>query len=89
MTPASGVRVAVVIAVGFGGIVVFAVGLGAIAGRLAASGRVFLAAALVAVAAAFAGGLLAEPVLRRWARRPRRGGQADLGSGLAGERSVA
>ena len=80
MTPASGVRVAAVIAAGFGGIVVLAVGLGALAGRLAASGRVFLIAALVAVAAAFVGGLLAEPVLRRWATRPRRGDQPDLGA---------
>ena len=73
MTPVSGVRVATVIAVGFGGIVLLAIGLGAVAGRLATPGRVFLVATLVTTAAAFAGGILAEPVLRRWAARPCRG----------------
>ena len=65
-------------AVGFGGIVLLAIGLGAVAGRLATPGRVFLAATLVATAAAFVGGMLAEPILRRWAARARRGGQVDL-----------
>ena len=72
MTPVSGVRIATVIVLGFG-IVLLAIGLGAVAGRLATPGRVFLVAALVTAAAAFAGGILAEPVLRRWAARPRRG----------------
>jgi hypothetical protein len=73
MTPVCGVRIATVIVLGFGGIVLLAIGLGAVAGRLATPGRVFLVAALVTAVAAFAGGILAEPVLRRWAARLRRG----------------
>ena len=80
MRPASVIRVAAVVAVGFGGIVLLAIGLGAVAGRLATPSRVFMVATLVACAAALAGGMLAEPVLRRWAARARRGGQVDLGS---------
>ena len=78
MPPVSAIRVATLMAVGFGGIVLLAVGLGGVAGRFAAPGRVFLVATLVATAAAFVGGILAEPVLRRWAARARRGGQVDL-----------
>jgi hypothetical protein len=73
------IRVAALMAVVVGGIVLLAVGLGAVAGRLISPDRVFLAAAVVATAAAFAGGLLVEPVLRRWAARARRSGQVDLG----------
>jgi hypothetical protein len=69
MTSVSGVRVAAVIAAGFGGIVLFAIGLGTVAGRLATPGRVFLVVTLVATGTAFVGGILAEPVLRRQAAR--------------------
>lgn len=78
MPPVSVIRLATLMAVGFGSIVLLAVGLGAVAGRFAAPGRVFLVATLVATAAAFVGGILAEPVLRRRAARARRGGQVDL-----------
>ena len=71
MPPVSVIRVATLMAVGFGGIVLLAVGLGAAAGRFAAPSRVFPVATLVAAAAAFVGGILAEPVLRRWAARAR------------------
>jgi hypothetical protein len=80
MTPVSGVRVATVIAAGFGGIVLSAIGLGAVAGRLAAPGRVFPVATLVATAAAFVGGILTEPVLRQQAARLGRGRSGRLGA---------
>ena len=70
MSPALfGIRVATMVAGGFGGVVLLAVGLGAVAGRLVPAGRVFLVAAVVTTVVAFIGGMLAEPVLRRWAAR--------------------
>ena len=78
MPPVSVIRAAAVVAVGVGGVVLVAVGFGAVAGRFATPGRAFLVATLVATAAAFAGGMLTEPVLRRWAPRARRDSQVDL-----------
>jgi hypothetical protein len=76
MSPAAGpIRVATVAAVGFGGVVLPAVTLGAMAGRLASPGRAFLVTAVVTSAVAFFSGVLAEPLLRRWLARLRRDGQ--------------
>jgi len=72
-----GIRVATMVAGGFGGLVLLAGGLGVVAGRLASPGRVFLVAAVVTTVVAFVGGMLAEPVLRRWAARRRRVGQVE------------
>lgn len=62
---------------GFGGIVLLAVSIGAVAGRFATPGRVFLVAAVVTTVVAFIGGILAEPVLRRLAARCQRVGQVE------------
>lgn len=71
MPPAlSGIRVATMVAGGFGGVILLAVGLGAVAGWLATPDRVFLVAAVVTTVVAFIGGILAEPVLRRWPHAP-------------------
>jgi len=67
-----GTRVVAMVASGFGGVILLAVGLGAVAGRLSTPGRVFLVATVVTTVVAFIGGMLAEPVLRRWAVRHRR-----------------
>jgi hypothetical protein len=72
-----GIRVATMAAGGFGGVVLLAVGLGAVAGRLATPGRVFLVVAVVTTVVAFIGGMLAESVLRRWAARPRQVSQVE------------
>lgn len=75
-----GIRVATMVAGGFGGVVLLAVGLGAVASRLASPGRVFLVAAMVTTVVAFIGGMLAEPVLCRWAARLRQVGQVGSGA---------
>ena len=62
-----GVRVAAVAV----GVVLVALGLGAVAALFAAPGRVFLVALLVTTGVAFVGGVLAEPVLRRGTARLR------------------
>ena len=75
MSPGSGkVRAAAVIV----GLILLAVVFGAVVALFASSGRVFLVAAVVTAFVAFVGGVLAEPVLRRWVVRSRRGGQVEL-----------
>lgn len=78
MPPAPfGIRVATMVAGGFGAVILLAVGFGAVAGRLATPGRVFLVAAVVTTVVALIGGMLAEPVLCQWAARRRRVGQVE------------
>jgi hypothetical protein len=90
MPPAlSGIRVATMVAGGFGGVILLAVGLGAVAGWLATPGRVFLVAAVVTTVVAFIGGILAEPVLRRWAVRTGGSVRSNRRLGPAGDRSAA
>jgi len=76
------------VAGGFGGVVLLAVGLGAVAGRLVSPGRVFLVAAVVTTVVAFIAGILAEPVLRRWAARRRRLGQVECPQPQTGQLSL-
>jgi hypothetical protein len=76
MSPAL-LRVAALAALGVGGVVLPAVTLGAVAGKIASADRELLVTVVVTGAVAFLGGVAAEPSLRRWAGRPRPANQRE------------